>query len=379
MTTQVLILLSIAKAELVMVHKSRSRRTFTRTHKDVHTYAQIQVEYAMKAAEKGGLTIGVQTERGLVLAAHGRRRSPLLKSASVSKIATIDTRMCCAMSGLLSDGRLLLDYARTWVQEHRFEFDEAPSVEAVASQLSQLALKFNGYDKDGKVGSGGGREDGGDGNGGGLAMSRPVGVALLMAGVDREGVPVLYHLDPSGAYVQWRARAIGEKSAVAEAKLEKAGPFEGMDVRRAMVVVLDVLKEALGDDFSMDRLEMVCVDVGRAGDDDEDGDNVDSGTAQEAGRRNEERGVLEGSAWAHQTGKQPANAARSPTSGDPPLLPEGVDGNGVISAGAAERDVAVSRGNIDKASTSGPRSRYGSFRRVPTSEMEELLGDGAVR
>lgn len=81
----------------------------------------------------------------------------------------------------------------TWVQEHIFEFEEAPSVEAVASQLSTLALKFNGYDKDGKSGSGG-RDD----DDGGLAMSRPVGVALLMAGIDRGNCPVLFHLDPSG-------------------------------------------------------------------------------------------------------------------------------------------------------------------------------------
>lgn len=66
----------------------------------------------MQAAEKGGLAIGVQTDQGLVLAAQGRRRSPLLKSASVSKLADVDARMCCAMSGLLPDGRLLLDYAR---------------------------------------------------------------------------------------------------------------------------------------------------------------------------------------------------------------------------------------------------------------------------
>lgn len=72
----------------------------------------MQVEYAVQAAEKGGLTIGVQTEHGLVLAAQGRRRSPLLKSESVSKIADIDTCMSCAMSGLLPDGRLLVDYAR---------------------------------------------------------------------------------------------------------------------------------------------------------------------------------------------------------------------------------------------------------------------------
>lgn len=84
----------------------------------------------------------------------------------------------------------------TWIQEHRFEFDEAPSVEAVAAQLSRLALKFNSYDKDGRAGSGREDEDGGP------AMSRPVGVALLMAGIDHGNRPILYHLDPSG---EWRA------------------------------------------------------------------------------------------------------------------------------------------------------------------------------
>lgn len=69
----------------------------------------------------------------------------------------------------------------------------------MASHLSRLALKFNGYDKDGKTDSG--DDDNGNG-GGGLAMSRPVGVALLMAGIDLGGLPVLYHLDPSGE--SWR-------------------------------------------------------------------------------------------------------------------------------------------------------------------------------
>lgn len=78
------------------------------------------------------------------------------------------------------------------MQEHRFEFDEAPSVEAVAAQLSRLALKFNGYDTPGEQGEGGSQ------GGGGLAMSRPVGVALLIAGIDCGGRPVLYHLDPTG-------------------------------------------------------------------------------------------------------------------------------------------------------------------------------------
>lgn len=78
------------------------------------------------------------------------------------------------------------------MQEHRFEFDEAPSVEAVALQLSRLTMKFNGYDREDRAGSGRDEEDN-------LAMARPMGVALLLAGVDEGGGPVLYHVDPSGS------------------------------------------------------------------------------------------------------------------------------------------------------------------------------------
>ncbi|CAM9602348.1 unnamed protein product, partial [Discosporangium mesarthrocarpum] len=155
------------------------------------------------------------------------------------------------MSGLLPDGRLMVDHARSWAQEHWFEFEEPPSVEGVASQLSRIALRFNGYEKTGD----GGGEDEVDKN---LAMSRPVGVALLLAGVDHRG-PVLYHLDPSGAYLQWRARAIGEHGEDAEAKLEQA-EYEGMSLREAMALVLRVFEAVLKDGFSTDRLEMACLE-----------------------------------------------------------------------------------------------------------------------
>jgi 20S proteasome subunit alpha 5 len=39
-------------------------------------------------------------------------------------------------------------------------------------------------------------------------MSRPFGVALLLAGIDETGVH-LYHTDPSGTYSEWSAKAIG--------------------------------------------------------------------------------------------------------------------------------------------------------------------------
>lgn len=42
-------------------------------------------------------------------------------------------------------------------------------------------------------------------------MSRPFGVALLVAGWDDDG-PVLFHTDPSGTYLKYKAMAIGSGS-----------------------------------------------------------------------------------------------------------------------------------------------------------------------
>lgn len=55
-------------------------------------------------------------------------------------------------------------------------------------------------------------------------MSRPVGVALLMAGIDHGNRPVLYHLDPSG---ERRRGCCGKMDSVDTAGgwLSKSKPF----------------------------------------------------------------------------------------------------------------------------------------------------------
>jgi len=51
-------------------------------------------------------------------------------------------------------------------------------------------------------------------------QSRPFGVAILFAGIDKDG-PQLFHLDPSGTYVQYHAKAIGSGSEGAQQTLQE--------------------------------------------------------------------------------------------------------------------------------------------------------------
>lgn len=64
-----------------------------------------------------------------------------------------------------------------------------------------------------------------------LEQSRPYGVALLLAGVDDKDGPVLYHTDPSGTFVRFKAKAIGSGSEGAQTNLQEA-LADGTEVSR---------------------------------------------------------------------------------------------------------------------------------------------------
>lgn len=122
----------------------------------------------------GSTTVGVKTPEGVVLAVEKRVQSPLLESSSIEKIMEIDRHLGCAMSGLTADARTMIDHARVTSQNHAFTYDERIKVESVTQAVCDLALRFGESVHD---------ED--------AMMSRPFGVALLIAGIDELG-PQLY-------------------------------------------------------------------------------------------------------------------------------------------------------------------------------------------
>ena len=100
--------------------------------------------------------------------------STLLETSSVEKIVEIDQHIGCAMSGLQADARSMIEHARVESQNHAFHYAEALRVESCTQAICDLALRFG---------------EGADGEE--SVMSRPFGVALLIAGYDEDG-PQLY-------------------------------------------------------------------------------------------------------------------------------------------------------------------------------------------
>ena len=80
------------------------------------------------------------------------------------------------MSGLQADARSLVEHARVECQNHAFHYSEPLRVDSCTQAICDLALRF---------GESGDEEE--------SVMSRPFGVALLLAGYDEDG-PQLYVL-----------------------------------------------------------------------------------------------------------------------------------------------------------------------------------------
>lgn len=89
-------------------------------------------------------------------------------------------------------------------------------------------------------------------------MSRPFGVALLLAGYDDVGGAQLFFSDPSGTFVRYKAKAIGAGSEGAQSNLEESYS-ETMTLAEAEELALSTLKQVMEEKISTDNIELARV------------------------------------------------------------------------------------------------------------------------
>lgn len=114
-------------------------------------------------------------------------------------------------------------------------------VEALTQSVCDLALGFGEGKKEGEK-----------------RMSRPFGVALLLAGFDRREGPQLFFSDPSGTYFQFKAKAIGAGSEGAQATLQDKYRAD-LTLRDAEDLVLEILKQVMEEKLSNVNVEVASV------------------------------------------------------------------------------------------------------------------------
>ncbi|KAJ9589355.1 hypothetical protein L9F63_017443 [Diploptera punctata] len=195
-----------------------------------------QVEYAIEAIKLGSTAIGICTSEGVVLAVEKRITSPLMEPTTIEKIVEVDKHIGGERLNLYS--RTMIDRARVECQNHWFIYNEKMSVESVAQAVSNLAIQFGDSDDDG-------------------ALCRPFGVAILFAGCDEKG-PQLFHMDPSGTFVQFEAKAIGSGSEGAQQSLQEVY-HKSMKLKEALNSVLSILKQVMEEKLSSTNVEVMTM------------------------------------------------------------------------------------------------------------------------
>merc|ERR1711981_294783 len=185
-----------------------------------------QVEYAIEAIKLGSTAIGIQTSEGVVLAVEKRITSPLMEPTSIEKIVEVDKHVAVAFSGLTADSKMLIERARVESQNHWFTHDRSMPIESIAQSVSNLAIQF--------------------------------GVALLFAGFDLDHGAQLFHMDPSGTYVQFDAKAIGSGSEGAQQSLQEVFHKE-MTLNEAIKHAMSILKQVMEEKLSETNVEVATV------------------------------------------------------------------------------------------------------------------------
>ncbi|KAK4694804.1 20S proteasome subunit alpha 5, partial [Lecanoromycetidae sp. Uapishka_2] len=202
------------------------------------------------------------TSHGVLLGVEKRVTSTLLETSSVEKIVEIDSHIGCAMSGLQADARSMVEHARVESQNHSFHYNEKLGVESCTQAICDLALRFG---------------EGADGEE--SVMSRPFGVALLIAGIDEEGPQLYvlsrvlswgddhgeeilmksrYHAEPSGTFYRYDAKAIGSGSEGAQAELQNEF-HKSLTLEEAETLVLKTLKQVMEEKLDSKNVQLASV------------------------------------------------------------------------------------------------------------------------
>ncbi|KAI5466039.1 nucleophile aminohydrolase [Mariannaea sp. PMI_226] len=199
-----------------------------------------QVEYAVKAVENGGTSIGIRAKDGVVLAVEKVISSKLLKPGANKRIASIDSHVGAVYSGMVPDGRHFVDRARDEAQSWRQNFKTPIPTSDLASRMGGYLQAYTMY---GSV--------------------RPFGITAIVGGVDtseetpvdgevgsgpkcgaggkvpgKHGGPFLYMIEPSGLYWGYYGAATGKGRQAAKAELEK------LDLPAGNITLHEAVKEA---------------------------------------------------------------------------------------------------------------------------------------
>jgi proteasome alpha subunit len=193
-----------------------------------------QVEYASETVKRGATVLGIASPDGVVLAAEERATSKLQDPGFMWKIFQIDEHVGAAVAGLSCDAHILVDQARIYAQSNRLLYDEPIDVEILTRRIGEIKQLYTQH-----------------------AGVRPFGISILFGGLDRKGSR-LFWTDPSGAFLAYKAWAIGSGGDTANEILE-AEYSESAKLDDNVVLALKCMSKILEDKIDAQKIRIATI------------------------------------------------------------------------------------------------------------------------
>ncbi|TRY63330.1 hypothetical protein TCAL_00444 [Tigriopus californicus] len=157
-----------------------------------------QIDYAAKAVENSGTAIALRGKDGVVFAVEKIVTSKLFEKTANKRIFTVDRHVGVAVSGLLPDGRALVDTAGGEAADYRANYGSDIPLKYLSDRVAMYMHAYTLY-----------------------SSLRPFGTTIMFGTYDKEDGPQLYCVEPSGVSYGYWGCAAGKAKQAAKTEIEK--------------------------------------------------------------------------------------------------------------------------------------------------------------
>jgi len=172
-----------------------------------------QVEYAQKAIENSGTSIGLRGTDGIVFAVEKLVTSKLYEVGANRRLFSVDRHVGMAIGGLLADARQIVERARSEASNYRSEYKSDIPLRQLSDKVAMYMHAYTLY-----------------------SAVRPFGCGVIMGTYEETSGPEMYMIDPSGVFHGYYGCSLGKAKQAAKTEMEKI-KFKDMTCR-------DLIKEA---------------------------------------------------------------------------------------------------------------------------------------
>lgn len=201
-----------------------------------------QVEYAFKAISNSGQTsVGIRGTDCCVVATQKKVPDKLLDPSTVTHLFRVTPGIGCVMTGLIADARAQIVRAQAEAAEFRHQYGYEIPPDMLAKRLANINQVYTQR-----------------------AATRPLGIVMILIGMDSERGPQCFKVDPAGYFVGYKATAAGTKQTEAMNHLEKQLKKEGpnavkLEGNGAVELAITTLSTVLATDFKSHEIEIGVV------------------------------------------------------------------------------------------------------------------------